>query len=102
MIKPCGHKLVVKPIEVEEKTKGGIILPETVKENEQRNVVKGIITEIGSQCWKEFSDGKPWAEVGDKIVFARHSGIILKDEEDEKEYRVINDEDVICIIERAN
>ncbi len=101
MIEPCGHKLVVKPEEVEEVTAGGIILPGSVKDSEQRNTIKGVVVTVGAQCWKEFSDGTPWTSVGDRIVFSKYSGVILEDEEDGQEYRIINDEDVTCVIERV-
>ena len=97
MIEPCGHKLVVKPEEVEEMTKGGIIIPGSVKDTEQRSVTKGVVVSVGPQCWKEFSDGKPWAAVGDKIVFAKYGGLLVVDDEDEQEYRILNDEDVVAV-----
>jgi chaperonin GroES len=99
MIKPEGYKVLVKPDPVEEKSDGGIILPDQVKDMEQRGVIRGIIIDIGPTAnVKYIEDGSTYrkAKVGDHVIYARYGGFII--EEDDEEYRVLNDEDIIGLI----
>ena len=98
MIKPVGHRVLVKPEIVEEVSKGGIILAPTARDAEQRGVMTGEVVAVGPQAWDGFSDGKPWAEVGDRVVFERYGGLAVTDEEDGLEYRIMNDEDIDAVI----
>ncbi|MBI2836384.1 MAG: co-chaperone GroES [Chloroflexi bacterium] len=79
-LEPLADRLVVKPIEKEEKTKGGIILPDTAKEKPQ----EGEIVAIGPGRLSE--DGKRIAmdvKVGDIVLYARYGGTEIKiDSED--------------------
>ena len=55
MIKPCGHRVLVKPIPTESKTASGIIMPDSVKEKGQRDQQKGILSV--SEAWLRHSTG---------------------------------------------
>ncbi len=69
-VKVLGYRVMVKP-EEEEKTPGGIVLPETAKEKPQ----KGIVVAVGDG--KRTEDGKlikPDVEVGDKVIFGKYAG----------------------------
>jgi co-chaperonin GroES (HSP10) len=97
-IKPCGHRLVVKPIEVKSMTDGGLHIPETVRDTEQQGVTRGVIVAVGSECWDEFPGDEPWAKEGDTVIFAKYGGLLAKDNNGE-EYRILNDEDIVAVIE---
>jgi len=58
--------------------------------------MRGTVVRIGVNAWKAFDDGTPWAHVGDKVVFRKYAGEVIKD--GDVEYRVVNDEDILCRI----
>ena len=96
MIEPAGHRVLIQPEQIEEKTQGGIILSATTKERDQQATMRGTVVKLGVNAWKAFDDGTPWASVGDKVVFRKYAGEVIKD--GDTEYRVINDEDCLCVI----
>lgn len=96
MIEPAGHRVLIQPEVVEEKTAGGIILAQTTKERDQQATMRGTIVSVGENAWKAFDDGKPWASVGDKVIFRKYAGEVIKD--GDTEYRVVNDEDILAVI----
>ena len=70
-LKPLADRVIVKPSEAEEKTKGGIILPDTAKEKP----IEGTIVAIGPG--KVSDDGKivkPEVKIGDKVLYGKYSG----------------------------
>jgi len=92
---PCGHRILVRPIIVEEKSESGIILRTTaLKDREQMAQTEGVIIALGQTVWHD--QDAPWAAVGDHVIFSKFSGIVVPGA-DEVEYRVINDLDVIGI-----
>jgi chaperonin GroES len=99
MIKPAGHRLLVKPEQFQEKTAGGIFVPETTREKETKASMRGVVVEIGPTAWKAFDDGQPWAMVGDTVIFAKYAGVEVR--ENGSEYRLINDEDIIAVYQKA-
>ena len=79
-LKPLADRLVVKPIEREEVTKGGIVLPDTVKEKPQ----EGKVIAVGPGRLSE--DGKPIpmeVKVGDIVIYAKWGGTEYKIEDEE-------------------
>jgi len=96
MIEPSGHRVLILPDVVEDKTAGGIILAASTKERDQQATMRGTVVNIGINAWKAFDDGTPWAEVGDTVIFRKYAGEVVKN--GDVEYRVINDEDVISRI----
>lgn len=93
-LKPLGNRLVVEPLEGEEVTASGIILPETAKEKPQRGVVlaagPGLRLESGK---RQAMDVK----VGDKVLYAKYGGTQIKI--DDKEVLVLSENDVLAIID---
>ena len=71
MIKPLGDKVVVEPLEGEDKSPGGIILPDTAKKKPQEGVVvavgPGKVLESGSR-------GEMAVKEGDKVIYAKYGG----------------------------
>jgi chaperonin GroES len=92
-IKPLGDRIVIKVLENEEKTKGGIVLPDTAKEKPQ----KGEVLAVGSG---EIVDGKRVeleVKVGDKIIFSKYAGTEIK--LDDEEYLILRQSDVLAILQ---
>jgi chaperonin GroES len=93
-LKPLGSRVVVEPIEQEEITAGGIVLPETAKEKPQQ----GNVLAIGQGDRDE--DGKRIAmdvSVGDKVLFAKYSGTEIK--MDGKKLLILRESDILAIVE---
>ena len=96
MLEPAGHRVLILPDQVEEKTAGGIILAQTTKERDQQATMRGTVVKVGVNAWKAFDDGTPWAKEGDRVVFRKYAGEVIKD--GDTEYRVVNDEDILCVV----
>jgi chaperonin GroES len=92
MIKPLADRVVVKVISAEEKTKGGIVLPDTAKEKPQVAEVvavgPGRILDNGNRL-------APEVKVGDKVIFSKHSGTEVKI--DGVEYLILRESDILAI-----
>jgi len=74
-MKPLGSRIVVEPIEQDEVTAGGIVLPETAKEKPQ----KGTVLAIGPGDRNEKGERIPMdVKVGDKVLYAKYSGTEIK------------------------
>ena len=93
-IKPLGDRIVVKPLEAESKSKGGIVIPDSAKEKPQEGKIvavgKGKVLESGSIQ-------APEVKVGDKVLYGKYSGneITTKDGE---ELLIMREEDFLAII----
>ena len=92
------YKVLVKPRKAEEKTKGGIVLPEQVVEKDQHAAMEGIIAGLSpfAFSYEEWPQGAPKPRIGDVVVFARYSGITQKGN-DGVEYRIMNDKDIVAV-----
>jgi len=92
-ITPLGDRILVKPLEAEEKTKGGIILPDTAKEKPQ----EGKVVAVGKG--RVLEDGKVQpleVKPGDRILYGKYSGTEIK--LDGEEHLIIKEEDVLAIV----
>ena len=91
-VRPLHDRILVRRMAEEEKTAGGIIIPDTAKEKPQRGEVvatgKGRVTEDGKTLPLE-------VRTGDKVLFSKYSGTELK--LDGKEYLMIREEDVLGV-----
>ena len=94
-MRPLADRVIVEPLEGEEKTASGILLPETAKEKPQ----EGLVVAIGPGRWDE--DGKKRVEMeiklGDKVVFAKYSGSEIK--LDDKKYLILSEKDILAIVD---
>jgi chaperonin GroES len=91
-IQPLGDRVLVKPLEAEERTKGGIILPDTAKEKQQEGEVKAV----GKG---RMEDGKIVAlevKVGDKVLYGKYSGTEIKIDGDDM--LIVKEEDILAIV----
>ena len=96
-IHPKGHRVLILPDPVEEVTQSGIIV--SVGENRDRErlaQLKGTVVELGNTAWLD--QPSPWAKVGDHVIFGKYSGLIYQGN-DKKEYRIINDLDVVALVD---
>jgi len=93
-IKPLGDRVVVKPLEAENKSKGGILLPDTAKEKPQEGKIiavgKGKVLDNGSVQ-------TPEVKVGDKVLYGKYSGNEITTKEGE-ELLIMREEDILAII----
>jgi len=91
-INPVGHRILIKPLEIAEVSKGGIILTtDVLKEREQMANTTGVVIDMGDGCY--FEDTKPWCKVGDKVIFAKYAGLLYRGK-DGQNYRIVNDHDI--------
>ena len=93
-LKPLGDRLVVEPIEQEEVTAGGIVLPETAKEKPQQGKV------LAAGPGARDDDGDRIAmdvKVGDKVLYAKYSGTEFK--MDGKKLLILRESDLLAVIE---
>ena len=92
-LKPLADRVVIKPSPAEEKTKGGIILPDTAKEKP----VIGEVVAVGPG--KVTEDGKkvsPEVKVGDKVLYGKYSGTEVTVEGEE--YLIMREADIFAIV----
>lgn len=93
-VRPLGDRMLVQRLEAEEKTKGGIVLPDTAKEKPKEGKVvsvgKGRITDEGKTIPLNVKEG-------DRILFSSYAGTDIKIEGEE--YLILREEDVLAIIE---
>ncbi|MBI5150499.1 MAG: co-chaperone GroES [Candidatus Omnitrophica bacterium] len=93
-IQPLADRIVVKPLEAEEVTKGGIVLPDTAKEKPQ----EGKVIAVGKG--KVTNDGKlqsPEVRVGDRILYGKYSGTEIATKGGD-EYLIMREDDVFAIV----
>ena len=93
-LKPLGGRVIVEPIEQEEMTAGGIILPETAKEKPQEGKI------VAAGPGERDEDGKRIAldvKVGDRVLYAKYSGTEVK--VDGKKLLILRESDILAIVE---
>ncbi|WP_027878231.1 co-chaperone GroES [Meiothermus cerbereus] len=93
MLRPLGDRVVVKRIEEEAKTKGGIVLPDTAKEKPQ----KGKVIAVGSGRVLDNGTKLPLeVKEGDTVVFAKYGGTEI--EIDGEEYIILSERDLLAVL----
>ncbi|HET8938491.1 MAG TPA: co-chaperone GroES [Polyangiales bacterium] len=94
-IRPLQDRIIIKRVREEEKTKGGIIIPDTAKEKP----IEGKVIAVGKGAiQKDGSVRKLEVKVGDTVLFAKYSGSDIKIEGED--HLIIREEDVLAIVER--
>ncbi|MFZ5753175.1 MAG: co-chaperone GroES [Bacillota bacterium] len=92
-IKPLGDRVVIKTLAQEEKTKSGIVLPDTAKETPQQ----GEVLAVGTGKTLENGQKVPLeVKVGDKVIFSKYAGTEIKI--DGQEVMILNERDILAII----
>ena len=92
-VQPLGDRVLLEPLEAEEKTLGGIVIPDTAKEKQQKGKViavgKGRITEEGKITPLE-------VKINDQVLFGRYSGTEVK--VGGTEYLIVKEDDILAIL----
>ena len=92
-ITPLGDKILVKRLEAEEKTKGGIVLPDSAKEKPK----EGKIISLGSgKLLDDGSRGSFQVKKGDRVLFASYAGTEVK--VDGEELMLMSEDDILAIV----
>ena len=92
-IQPLHDRVIVKRVEEEEQTKGGIIIPDTAKEKP----IEGIVTAVGSGKSEEGGKKVPLeVKEGDRILFSKYAGTEINIEGEE--HLIMKEEDIIAIV----
>ncbi len=93
---PLADRVIVDPLDKEEVTAGGILLPETAKEKPQ----EGLVVAAGPGRWDE--DGKKRVEMevneGDTVIFQKYSGTEVKI--NDKKYLILSEKDILAVLEK--
>ncbi len=92
MIKPLGDRVVIEPLDTEEKTESGIVLPDTAKEKPQ----EGKVIAVGSGTLKDGERIPLEVKVGDRVLFSKYAGTDVK--YDGKELLIMRENDILAII----
>jgi len=94
-VRPLNDRIIIKRIQEEEKTKGGIIIPDTAKEKP----IEGEVIAVGSG--KVLDDGtvrKLEVKVGDRVLYGKYSGTEVKIDGEER--LIMREDDILCVVER--
>jgi chaperonin GroES len=94
-LKPLGDRLIVKPLEEEETTASGIVLPDTAKEKPQ----KGEVLAVGDGRWDEDGEKRIPLDVseGDTVLYSKYGGTEVKVEGDD--LLVLRESDVLAVVQ---
>ena len=96
---PKGYKLLIAIPKLEEKTQGGVIIPDKLKGLEQTASIVGLVIALGDAAYKDaekFHDG-PYCKEGDFVIFRSYSGTRFKLRGEE--FRLINDDTVEAVVD---
>jgi chaperonin GroES len=97
--KPTGFRMLVAPMQAEEKTEGGIFITDERRAQETSASIVACVMELGSDCYKDkkkFPDGA-WCEKGDWVLIGSYSGMSITIHG--MEFRIINDDNVHATVE---
>ena len=97
MPKPKGYKLLISPVQVEEKTEGGVYVPDAIRDAEGIASIIGFVVSMGPDAYldkKRFPHGA-YCKKGDFVIFRSYSGTRFKIHNEE--FRLINDDTVEAV-----
>lgn len=109
MLEPAGHRVLVKPDDIEETdeiTKSAkaagiqIVQDERTKKAKEATQIWGTLVAIGKTAWLAYDNGEHWAEVGDRVAYAKYGGSFIDDPDTKERYVILNDEDIKAIHKR--
>lgn len=92
-IKPLGDKIIIKRVEAEEKTAGGIVLPDTAREKPKRGVVQAVGT---GHVLDDGTRSQMQVKKGDEVYFTSYAGTEIKVNGDE--YLIMDESDVLGVL----
>ena len=93
---PKGVAVLVLPYEPEKR--GSLIqMPDTVKERERMVETRAVVVEVGPSAWDD--EKEPRARMGDHVLISKFAGSMAVGIKDGKQYRLVNDRDIYCVLE---
>ncbi len=92
-IKPLHDRVVVKPIEADEISAGGIVIPDSAKEKSTKGEIVAVST---GKPWTTAASARRRSEVGDKVIYGQYAGSSYKSEG--VEYKVLREDDILAIV----
>ena len=97
MLEAVAFRVVLKVKEVEEKSKGGIVLA-IDKKLERSAFTEGTIVDIGEDAWSAFKTKSEFAglKIGNRVFYAKYAGKWITDPDSGEEFLVVNDEDIVA------
>ena len=96
-LKPMYDRVLIKPLEREEMTRGGIVLPDTAKEKPQ----EGEVMAVGPGRLDEDGDTIPMTvKVGDRVIYAKYAGTEIEIEGEDKKWLILKEPDILATVER--
>jgi chaperonin GroES len=96
-LKPLGDRVVIEHVEQDEKSAGGIFLPDTAKEKPQ----EGVVSAVGTGRVLDNGTTLPiTVKPGDRVIYSKYSGSEVKVEG--KEYLIVSEKDVLAIVDKVS
>ena len=99
MPKPKGYKLLISPVQIDEKTEGGVYVPDALRDAEGIASIIGFVVKVGDDAYKDkdkFPNGA-YCKEGDFVIFRSYSGTRFKIHNEE--FRLINDDTVEAVVD---
>ena len=99
MPKPKGYKLLISPVKIDEKTEGGVYMPDAIRDAEGIASIIGFVVKMGDDAYKD-KDKIPngaYCKEGDFVIFRSYSGTRFKIHNEE--FRLINDDTVEAVVD---
>ena len=97
-IHPKGHRILIKPDQIETKTASGIIVTTAAQEAREALAQSyGTVVDMGNTCYHD--QPEPWCAIGDRVAFAKYSGTISKGK-DGVTYRTVNDLEIVSVVDQ--
>ena len=95
-VRPLDDRVLIKPLEAEQKTSGGIVLPDSAKEKSQR----GEVIAVGSGKLLDSGDRAPLSvKSGDRVIFGKYAGTEIKI--DGTEHQIMREHEILAVLEEA-
>ena len=102
-IVPVEYKILIKVDELDDKSAGGIYLPDNAREREQMAHDRGILVAISEMAFSDWKGRQP--KVGEKVIFNKYAGSIVQyrnGNQPMEKYRLCNDKDICAVLEEEN
>lgn len=97
-IDPLEFNVIVRPDKVEERTKGGLYLPDETKERDQFSTLKGELIALSDLAFQDiYPADKPRPAPGERVMFSPYAGKVFKGDDGE-DYRIMKDKDVLGVV----
>jgi len=99
-LKAAGYRLIIRPDPVEEMSDGGIVIVQDEK-IARAATQTGELIAIGDIAWEAFGpnhSGKPWAKVGDKVLYSKYAAKFFNHPETDEILGLLQDEDIIAVL----